>query len=138
VSIAIITHDPLDDSVPLCGAFWADISAAFNIPHVYKVGGEQSKHFVEYGLEHNIPSKIVCVMTPAEALDDKIETINLSEYTHPAECTYVFGPDTDVRGWHRDFAGPDTDYISITTPGATELYAFNAAALVLGNRFGIL
>jgi hypothetical protein len=138
MSIAIITHDPLDDSVPLCGEFWADITAAFGINFVFKVGGEQAKHFVPFGPEHNVPSKIVCVMTPAEALDDKIETVNLSDYTHPDECTYVFGPDTDVRGWHREFSGPDTDYISITTPEATELYTFNAAAFVLGSRFGIL
>jgi len=137
MSIAIIVHDPLDDSVSMHGDMWADIIAAFDIPHVYKVGGDRVSPFVPYGPEHIIPSKTVCVMTPAEALAANVESVKLQAYIHPDECTYVFGPDTDQRGWQHGFAGPDVDYVSVITPSATELYAFNAAAFILGNRFRI-
>jgi len=131
----LIMHDVEDETLVHNPAAWADIAGAFDIAHVFKVGGVQEGAFVQYGPEHSIPQKFVCVMTPAECQEAGIEGSDLLAYSHPQDATYVFGPDNSVRGWHGAFAGPDTDYVCITTPGATELYSFLAAGLVLGHRW---
>jgi len=131
MAIAIIIHDPLDNYIPLNGEMWSNLRAAFNIHHVFKKGGKQAKGFVHFGPEHEIPHKKVCVMTPAEASSVGITTVDLVDYSPPLECTYVFGPDNDIRGWHEAFSDPDTDYVSISTPRNTELYSLFAANMVL-------
>lgn len=136
-NITIIMHDPLDKYIQLNSEMWADLAAAFNIPHIYKVGGDQARGFVQFGPEHAIPNKIVCVVTPAEATAYGIQSTNLLDYTHPTECVYIFGPDNDIRGWHESFNG-DIDYISIITPSNTDLYAFMAATIIMGHRIGLI
>lgn len=132
--ISIITHDALIESiVPMYTDMWATLSATYGVPHVFKVGGNRIKGFVPFGPEHVIPKKTVCVMTPAEAEADKIETIELSKYKHPLDATYVFGPDNSERGWHKSF--PDSDYVSIDTPRITDMFSFMAATMVLQHRW---
>lgn len=132
--VVIIMHDTLDKTIPLNRDMWADLTSAYKIPHVFKVDGVQEKGLVQYGPEHTIPDKKVCVMTPAEAATAKIAATNLVNYVHPTDCCYIFGPDNAVRGWHVDFDGPNTEHISITTPGKTELFSFMAATMVLWHR----
>lgn len=134
MSIALIMHDNLDEAISLYPELWSDLRAGFNIHHVFKVGGEQSKGFVQFGPEHTIPDKKVCLVTPVEAATAGLSHVNLTDYVHPAECCYVFGPDNDKRGWHERFHNADTDYVSITTPRPTELFSFMAATMVLGHR----
>jgi hypothetical protein len=131
-------HDNLDETLGLYPELWSDLRAAYNIHHVFKVGGEQTKGFVQYGPEHTLPDKKVCVITPAEAQTAGINSVNLTDYVHPDECCYVFGPDNAKRGWQEKFDGEDTDYISIITPRPTELFAFMAATMVLWHRISKL
>lgn len=132
---ALLMHDVNDPDLSHNQPLWADLAGAFEIPFIYKVGGVVENGFVQYGPEHTIPQKFVCVMTAPEAAAAGITTTLLTEYTHPVDATYVFGPDNAERGWEAAFAGPDTDYISIVTPGATEMYSFMAAAMVIGHRW---
>ncbi len=134
MSITLIMHDTLDKTLSLYPELWSDLRAAFNIPHVFKVGGEQAKGFVQFGPEHKIPDKKVCLVTPVEAKTAGLSHVHLTDYIHPAECAYVFGPDNNDRGWHERFDNADTDYVSIITPRPTELFAFMAATMVLGHR----
>ena len=129
--IAIVMHDTLDETLPLNGPMWANVISAFKLHHIFKIGGDQTKGFVQFGPEHEIPNKKVCVMTPAEATKAGITPINLIDYIPDQECTYIFGPDNTQRGWHENFDEPDTDYITITTPSNTEMYSFTAAIMVL-------
>jgi len=138
MSIAIIMHDPLDGTLEHHRPMWEDLMAAFNIPHIYKVGGDQVKGFVQFGPEHKLPEKTVCVMTPAEAVAAGVNCFDLVEYSHPEECTYVFGTEDGERGWHNSFVGPDVDCVSIQTPSPTDLYAFMAATIVMSHRFGLI
>lgn len=138
LGIAIIIHDTLDETLPLNKDMWADLAAVFNVPHIYKVGGEQVKGLVQFGPEHNIPNKKVCVMTPREAKEAGVSCIELSDYIHKLESSYVFGPDNNKKGWQETFTESDTDCITIDTPSNTELYSFTAATLVLWHRWRFL
>ena len=132
--IILMMHDTLDDTLPLNKDMWADLKAAFGINHVYKINGKQTKGFVQFGPEHTIHDKKVCVLTPVEADEAGITPVNLSDYVHEPECAYIFGPDNTQRGWHKDFDEPNTDYVTIITPSNTELYSFTAAAMVMWHR----
>ena len=133
--IAIILHDTLDETLPLNKDMWMNLAAVFNVPHLYKYGGEQTRGFVQFGPEHNIPAKIVCLVTPVEAKEAGLESVELADYVHNTESTYVFGPDNAQRGWQKEFFEPNIDYVTIDTPNATELYSFTAATLVLWHRW---
>ena len=135
MSVNIIMHDPIDESIPLYRDAWADVSAAFEIPHIFKVGGDQKKGFVQYGPEHSISGKFVCVMHPEEAIEAKSPIVDIVDYEFPLECACVFGPDNDIRGWQNAFEKDDTDYITINTPGNTQLFSFMAATMVLWNHW---
>ncbi len=135
MSIALIMHDTLDETLSLYPELWADLRSAFGIPHVFKVGGEQAKGFVQFGPEHKMPDKKVCLVTPVEAKAAGLSHVDLTDYIHPDECAYVFGADNNDRRWHEKFDSIDTDYVSITTPNNTELFAFMAATMVLWNRW---
>lgn len=127
----IVIHDTLDETLPLYGNVWADLRSVFDIPHVYKYGGKQESGFVQLQPEHSFYGKIVCVMAPPEANQYGIIPIKLQEYEPKRDCVYVFGPDNSQRGWQEKFEGLNTDYITIMTPGNTELYSFLAASMVL-------
>ena len=133
-STVLIMHDTLDPLLPLNEPMWSDLTAAFDIPHVYKVGGNQESGFVQFGPEHTVPDKKVCLMTPSEAAVAGIATTELGSYTHPTEACYVFGPDNTTKGWESGFADPTTDYVHINTPSGTELYSFSVASMVLWHR----
>lgn len=136
-NVAIIIHDSHDSTVDnLLNKFiWGNIAASNSINHVYKVGGEQKGGFVPYGPEHKIPSKKVCVMAPGEAQAAGVNAIELNDYNHEEECTYIFGTDDENRGWHEQFVSEETDYVTIEMPKNTELYTFSAATLVLWDRW---
>jgi len=134
MNTTLIMHDTLDPTLPNNKDMWANIRSAYRIHHVFKIDGVQERGFVQYGPEHSIPDKKVCVLTPYEATAASIPATELSEYAHPLVCAYVFGPDNAIKGWHKKFEGPDTDYITIKTPGRAELYSFQAAAMVLWHR----
>lgn len=134
-NVAIIIHDTLDPYLPLHRDMWRDIAAAFSVPHIYKADGEQQKGFVVYSSDHKFPGKKVCLMTPAEADKAGVKAIELTQYEHPEECTYIFGPDNEIKGWQKKFDGEDMDYVYISTPSPTELHSFTAASYVLWDRW---
>jgi hypothetical protein len=134
MTIFLVMHDagPISDGNER--RLWKDLAGAFRINFVFKVGGKQERGFAQYGPEHTMPAKKVCLLTPVEARQAKIEATSLHEYVHPESCQYIFGPDNAVRGWQKEIADEDTDYVTIPTPGGTELYSPLAAAFVLWHR----
>ena len=110
---------------------WKDVAAAYNISHIFVRGNSETiKGFVTDGPAHKKPRNLVCLVHPAEG--QKYNPKSLFDYIHPKEAIYAFGPDDTIRSWINDF--DQADYIYIPTPGATELYSFITAAMVLYDR----
>lgn len=128
--IALVMHDSEAPFTNLNEGLWNNVASAYGVPHVFKVGGKQERGFVQYGPEHTLPSRKVCLVTPAEA--EGLDTIELKYYDHPEEAQYIFGPDDVLKGWHKKFDG--ASFVSITTPSSTQLHSFTVAAIVLYDR----
>jgi hypothetical protein len=105
---------------------WLTLASSFEVPHVYIVG-EQIKGMVSY-TENPAKGTIVCL----GYFDEFPNAQSLDDYEHPEDAVYVFGPDDDEKGWEKNF--PTTHVVYIPTPGNTQLFSHEAAAIVLNDR----
>lgn len=119
---------------------WSYILENFAPDQVYLIGG---KHV---GLNKDRPFKDAQVITSAE--DIKGETVlvspynaryipgelNLVNFLHPKDCTYIFGPDNaHLSAVEMGDARPDHS-VFIDSARGTELYSFVAAGITLWHR----
>lgn len=131
--LTVVAHDSTE--FPVSRDLWRDLAAAFEIPHVYLIGEEHRKGFIPYNSGVNLPMHRVTVVTPAESAEHGLQAQRLTDFVHPeGDAAYLFGPDDNSKGWWEPVETPFTRYVTIHTPGSTELYAVFAAAMVFGHR----
>ena len=123
--INVITHWGIE----MHSDAWMNLTSAYEVQNPYIIGGTATGFVPFDSSVHRVPEKHVCLLHPSETTET---LISIEDYRHPADATYVFGPDDGRTGWHRNF--PGADLVCIPVVNGMQFYSHIAAAITLHDR----
>lgn len=105
---------------------WKQLCAAFKVDRLIMVGktGNPRITIDQYDTMEDALASCSGTFVFLEPKGD----INLSDFTHPTDAIYVFG---NAMNHNLQYDGSK---VRINTPTTTDMFAFNAAAIVLADR----